>query len=109
MENDLITKEYLDQLIVSGVPNSKKERRDNITYGVIELEKFHAETSHSQQTIANLMLDPKAILDFIEKARKSTSELYLEKMESDELARELDTLEAQAKSPKPKIISFMSH
>jgi hypothetical protein len=26
-----------------GVPNSKKEKRDNITYKIIELEEFHAE------------------------------------------------------------------
>lgn len=70
--------------------------------GTMSNSQIQAETSHSQQAITKLLVDPKTILDFIEKARTSITELHLEKMESDELASELDTLEAQAKSPKPK-------
>jgi hypothetical protein len=71
--------------------------------GAMSNSQIQAETSHSKQAITKILVDPKDILDFIEKARRSISELNLKKMESDELASELDTLEAQAKSPKPKI------
>jgi hypothetical protein len=70
--------------------------------GSMSNSQIQAGTSHSQQAISNLLVDTKAILSFIENTRKSILELNLEKIESDELERELDTLEAQAKSPKPK-------
>ena len=64
--------------------------------------QIQAETSHSQQVVANLSFDPKAILDFVARTRASVSDLQLEQTETEELNSELDTLEAQSKSPKPK-------
>ncbi len=70
--------------------------------GSISNSQIQAETSHSQQVLANVLLDPKAILDFVVKARAFLPELQLAKTENEELESELNTLEAQAKSPKPK-------
>lgn len=70
--------------------------------GSMSNSQIQAETSGSQQVVANLSLDPKAILDFASTTRTSVPDLQLEKTETEELNSELDTLEAQAKSPKPK-------
>jgi len=70
--------------------------------GSMSNSQIQAETLHSQQVVANLSFDPKAILDFAVRTRASVSELQLEKIEIEELNSELDTLEAQSKSPKPK-------
>ncbi len=70
--------------------------------GSMSNSQIQAETLHSQQLLINASLDPKVILDFVTKARMSLPELQLEDTQKKELGSELDTLEAQAKSPKPK-------
>lgn len=70
--------------------------------GSMTHSQIQADTSHSQQVITNLSIEPKAIIEFITQARHVLSDLQLEQPESQELNSELDTIEAQAKSPKPK-------
>lgn len=85
---------------------SEEDRKtaSHITFniGSMSNSQIQADTSHSQQVLANISFDPKAILDFVAKTRISLSNLQLEKTKNEELASELDTLEAQAKSPIPK-------
>lgn len=70
--------------------------------GTMSHSQIQTETMHSQQVLTNNYLDPKSVLEFVLNVRASISELSLNKSESEELASELNTLEAQAISPKPK-------
>lgn len=74
-----------------------------INVGSMSNSQIQADTSRSQQSLTTLSIDTNTITDFIEKVRLSMSELRLNTNESDELISELNTLEAQVKSPKPKI------
>lgn len=71
--------------------------------GSMSNSQIQADTSHSQQTLTTRSVDTKAIIDFIDKVRSSMLKLRLNEIESYKLKSELNTMEAQAKSPKPKI------
>jgi hypothetical protein len=70
--------------------------------GSMSNSQIQAATTHSHQTLTNITNDTKNILELVLKTRASLPELKLDKVISDELRSELNTLEAQAKSPKPK-------
>lgn len=64
--------------------------------------QIQADTANSQQILADRGVDAGQLLEFIAKARAAFGSLALPSTASAELKGELDTLEAQAKSPKPK-------
>jgi hypothetical protein len=70
--------------------------------GSMSHSQIQAETSHSQQLLAERPIDPKQLIEFVGKAREALVALGLPATTADELRGELDTLEAQARSPKPK-------
>lgn len=85
---------------------SEADRRaaSNVVFniGSMSHSQIQADAAHSQQILSNSNFDPNKLLEFIAKARADLNTLGLEKLSSDELNGELDTIEAQAKSPKPK-------
>lgn len=64
--------------------------------------QIQSETVGSQQTLIDRSLDPAQVLEFVSKARAALPSLNLKPDVKEELRGELDTLEAQSKSPKPK-------
>lgn len=85
---------------------SEADRRaaSHITFNIASMShsQIQAETSHSQQVIAEGTIDAAGLLKFIAEARAALGKLALHEQADAELRGELDTLEAQAKSPKPK-------
>jgi hypothetical protein len=69
--------------------------------GSMSNSQIQAGTTNSQQ-VAVSGVDPQKVLDFVRDARKALGSLPLPAEAREELKGELDTLEAQAKSPKPK-------
>jgi len=76
----------------------------NITnfYGPVSSSQIQQQTSDSTQFLATEKIDIEPILKFIAEIRDRLSELELTSDIKEELNAELNTVDAQAKSPKPK-------
>jgi hypothetical protein len=85
---------------------SEADRRaaSHITFNIASMShsQIQADTANSQQILAHGSVDPAQILEFVGKARANLNSLALSAPAAAELQGELATLEAQAKSPKPK-------
>jgi hypothetical protein len=73
-----------------------------INIGSMTHSQIQSGTVNSQQFLSTSSIDPQVILDLVSKTRSCFSELELKGGIAEELKSELDTLEAQSNSPKPK-------
>jgi hypothetical protein len=88
--------------------SEEKERAQAITYNVknyihgnIQDSQVQIEATNSTQT-HTLEFNPEKIIQLVEALRNTIDVLGLEQEQKEELASEINTLEAQANSPKPK-------
>lgn len=73
-------------------------------YGPVGQSQLQQGTLQSTQTLVIEKVDTKILREFIEKTKRSLENLGLGTPEKEELRAEISTLEAQASSPKPKIL-----
>lgn len=74
----------------------------NNFYAPVSHSQIQQNTSHSEQIMNLNQVDLEKIIHFIEKLKTSTKELNLSDEKKAELNSEIQTIEAQTKSPKPK-------
>jgi hypothetical protein len=96
-----------DGILGSGMSFSKEERQ-KASEAVYNVTHFHGDVSNSQiqqfspHSSQTQSLDLPALNRFVEEMRSALPQLGLGKESLGEASAELDTLAAQAKSPKPK-------
>jgi len=73
-----------------------------INVGTMSHSQIQAATTNSRQTVTNVNIEPEKLLEFVANARSALDSLAMRATEIAELRSELDTLEAQARSPRPK-------
>lgn len=100
-----------DGILGDGMAFSKEEKETangvsyniNNFYGDVSHSQVQQASNHSTQSQDNTGVDIDSLMTFVAAIRESMHDTNMESDQLEELTGELDTLSAQAKSPRPKV------